>query len=291
MHKLLSTILICALQFGCFSAKGLHIKEVKKESHQEERQTPSETASYEIENEIEIENTLKLDTIVTNSKGNNQEYKTKVDHSNWDILLKKYVADNGDVDYKGFKKDSKALNNYVTYLSIQVPTDQWSINEQLAYFINVYNANTIKLIIDNYPIKSIKNISNPWLKNRIKIGDKDYSLADIENGILRKMNEPRIHFAINCASFSCPKLLNSAYSASNVQELMDRATKEFINNPVTNQLTIEEVKLSEIFKWYKSDFTEGMSLIEYINQYADVKIAPNAKIGFLDYNWNLNDKN
>src|SRR5690606_8831711 len=109
------------------------------------------------------------------------------------------------------------LNTYVDYLSTQIPQDNWSKDELLAYYINVYNANTIKLILENYPTKSIKDIKNPWLKNRVKIGDKDFSLADIENGILRKMDEPRIHFAINCASFSCPKLLNTAYTANNVE--------------------------------------------------------------------------
>lgn len=287
MYKLLSVFLISALQFGCFSAKGLPIKEVNEISPQEEQQPQIGTVSVENES---IRPKI-LDTIVNNTKAGNQEYKSKVDHSNWDLLLKKYVADNGDVDYKGFKRDSKALNDYVTYLSTQVPTEQWALNEQLAYFINVYNVNTIKLIIDNYPTKSIKDISNPWLKNRIKIGEKNYSLADIENGILRKMNEPRIHFAINCASISCPKLLNTAYTASNVQKMMDTATIEFVNNPIKNKLIKDDVKLSEIFKWYKSDFTEGMGLIEYINQYANIKISPHTKIGYMDYDWNLNDKN
>lgn len=287
MFKILLVFLTFALLFGCFSAKGLPIKEVKKESLHEEQLTQTETVSVENESNSAI----KPDTVLNHLKPDHQEYKSKVDYSNWDLLLKKYVADNGDVDYKGFKKDSKALNDYVTYLSTQVPTEQWSLNEQLAYFINVYNANTIKLIIENYPTKSIKDISNPWLKNRLNIGHQDYSLADIENGILRKMNEPRIHFTINCASISCPKLLNTAYTASNVQELMDRAAREFVNNPIKNKLSKDEVKLSEIFKWYKSDFTGNMTLIEYINQYANIKIVPNAKIGYLDYNWNLNDQN
>lgn len=213
-----------------------------------------------------------------------------VDHSTWDKLLKKYVADNGDVNYKGFKKDAELLNSYIQYLSTKVPTETWSKPEKLAYFINVYNTNTIKLIIDNYPIKSIKDIKNPWSKNRIKIGDKDFSLEDIEHEILRKMDEPRIHFAINCASASCPRLLNSAYTSENVEQLLDKATKSFIANPKKNTITEYSVQLSKIFQWYKSDFTTGGSLIDYINQYSTVKIHQDATISYLDYDWSLNEQ-
>lgn len=281
--KYILSLLIVMSTISCFSAKGLPIKEVKDELPVED--SISESVSVEISEDSEpedIEEIAESDDPISNEL---------LDHSAWNYLLQKYVADNGDVEYKGFKTDSQKLNEYVNYLATNVPTEVWSVNEQLAYFINVYNANTIKLIVDNYPTKSIKDIKNPWLKNRLKIGDKDYSLADIENGILRKMNEPRIHFAINCASYSCPKLLNTAYTANNVQELMERATKEFINNSDKNILSANAPQLSEIFKWYKSDFTENGSLIDYINQYADVKILPNAKIDYLDYNWRLNEQN
>jgi len=213
-----------------------------------------------------------------------------VDHSAWDGLLKKYVADNGDVNYKGFKKDAKLLNNYIDYLASKVPSKNWSKPEKLAYFINVYNANTIKLIIDNYPTKSVKDISNPWSKNRIKIGGDDFSLEDIEHENLRKMNDPRIHFAINCASASCPKLLNKAYTAQNVDALLEHATKGFISDPKKNIINERSVKLSKIFQWFKSDFTKQGSLIDYINKYSDIKINSNASIDYLEYNWNLNEQ-
>ncbi len=279
------TLVGCVGLVSCFSSKGLPIKEAK-EVPQQEQKTDTNTKDISSQQENVIVDTSPKDIPIENKID-----KPKVDHSNWDRLLKKYVAKNGDVNYKEFKKDSNTLNEYISYLSEQVPSEEWTVNEQLAYFINVYNANTIKLIIDNYPTKSIKDIKNPWLKNRIKIGNKDFSLADIENGILRKMNEPRIHFAINCASYSCPKLLSTAYTSSNVQELMERATREFINNPSKNKLEKDEVKISEIFKWYKSDFTESMTIIDYINQYSDVKLFPNAKVGYIDYNWRLNEQN
>lgn len=222
----------------------------------------------------------------------NIEVENKIDHGNWDKLLKKHVKESGLVDYEGFKADSEQLNNYISYLSGKKPNENWVFEEQLAYFINVYNANTIKLIVDNYPVESIKDINatiSPFLKNFITIGDKQFSLADIEKGILQKMNEPRIHFAINCASISCPKLLRDAYTAENVNELMDRAATEFINSN-KNEISENSAKVSEIFKWYKKDFLkEASSIIGYINRFSDTKINSNVELGYKTYNWNLND--
>ena len=229
-------------------------------------------------------------------KNSDQAYsdtiKNSLDHSIWDKLLKQNVREDGLVAYEGFKADQKILNDYVQYLSEQVPDKSWSYEEQLAYFINVYNANTIKLIVDNYPVESIKKVDatiSPFLKNFIFIGEKEFSLADIEKGFLQKMNEPRIHFAINCASISCPKLLREAYTAENVNELMDRAAKEFINSD-KNDISENSAKVSEIFKWYKKDFlNQSESIIDYINQYADTKINPNVELSYIEYNWDLND--
>ncbi|WP_044402319.1 DUF547 domain-containing protein [Lacinutrix sp. Hel_I_90] len=258
MKKILIVSVIVITLNSCFSAKGLPVKTVNES---DETAMPKQT------------NTSNLD------------------HSTWDSLLKKYVATNGDVDYKGLKNDANKLNEYISYLEQQVPKDDWSINTQLAYFINVYNANTIKLILENYPVKSIKDIYNPWLKNRFIIGGKAFSLAGLENGILRKMNEPRIHFAINCASVSCPKLLNEAYTEKNVMALMERATKGFINNSKKNELGINKAKVSEIFKWYKGDFKEDGSIIDYINMYSDVKVSATTEIQYLEYDWSLNKQN
>jgi hypothetical protein len=213
-----------------------------------------------------------------------------VDHSAWDKLLKKYVADNGDVNYKDFKTEVKLLNAYIDYLATKILSEDWNKQEKLAYFINVYNANTIKLILDHYPIKSIKDIKNPWSKNRIKIGDENFSLSDIENKILRKMNEPRIHFAINCASISCPRLLNQAYTAKNVETLLEQVSKDFINYSEKNIISKENAQLSKIFDWYKKDFNKKVSLIDYINQYSKVKMNSDAKITYLDYDWSLNEQ-
>ena len=214
-----------------------------------------------------------------------------VDHSEWDILLKKYVDTEGMVDYKGFLKDREALNSYLRMLSENAPTNDWSVQELLAYYINTYNAYTINLILNNYPVKSIKDISGPWTKGIVPIGDKNLSLGGLENGVLRKMNEARIHFAINCASISCPNLLNEAFKAETIDEQLDRVTRGFINSD-KNEFSSKTLKLSSIFDWYKKDFTVNgeVDVVGFINQYSESQLDSNIPIGYKEYNWNLNEK-
>lgn len=215
-----------------------------------------------------------------------------IDHSEWDRLLKKHVNVEGDVDYRNFQKDSSALNSYLKMLSENPPSKDWNVQEILAYYINLYNAGTVKLILENYPLKSIKEINRPWSKARVQVGNDRISLGEIENGILRKMNEPRIHFALNCASFSCPKLMREAFIASKIEEQLERATKEFINSD-KNELSNSALQLSSIFDWYKKDFkVDGKTdVIGFINQYSQVKIDHSAKISYKNYNWSLNEIN
>ncbi len=214
-----------------------------------------------------------------------------IDHSQWDRLLKKYVDEEGLVNYKGFQKDREALDQYLLLLSSQKPADDWSVQELLAYYINTYNAYTVDLILDHYPLKSIKDISGAWTKGIVPIGGSKLSLGGIENGILRKMGEPRIHFAINCASFSCPKLFNEAFTAAKINEQLDAVTKEFINSD-KNDISAKNPKLSSIFNWYKKDYlVDGEpNVIRYINQYSKMKIAPDATLDYLEYDWNLNEQ-
>ena len=217
-----------------------------------------------------------------------QDADPVLDHSVWNNLLQKHVSKNGMVDYKGFKSDRAKLDNYLKMLSSQEPTKDWSNNELLAYYINLYNAYTVDLILRNYPVKSIKDISSPWTKEFIKVGDTEISLGGIENSILRKMNEPRIHFAINCASISCPKLLNEAYTAAKMEEQLERVTRDFINSD-KNEISENSAKLSSIFDWYKKDFKEDGSVIDYINKYSETRIKSGAAISYKEYDWNLNE--
>lgn len=212
------------------------------------------------------------------------------DHSIWDRALLLNTTTNGKVNYDGFMKDSSLLYSYFAKLSENPPKETWSINEKLAYWINAYNAYTIKLIIDSYPIKSIKDIDSPWKKEFFKIDGEWYSLNDLEHKILRKLNDPRIHFAINCASFSCPIVWNKAFTGDNVGEALETLTKKFINDPLRNKITKDEVKVSKIFLWYKKDFkVDGGNVVDFINKYSDIKIDEQSKKGYMDYDWSLNE--
>jgi hypothetical protein len=214
-----------------------------------------------------------------------------VDHSDWDTLLKSHVNKEGFVDYKGFLEDRAALNSYLQKLSAFKPYNDWSVQELLAYYINLYNAYTVDAILNNYPLESIKDIDGVWLQGNVPIASRALSLGAIENGVLRKMNEPRIHFAINCASFSCPKLRNEAYTAAKINEQLEMATLDFINGD-KNEINAENPKISSIFKFYPKDFiVDGKSDIAgYINKYSPVKINANATLEYLEYDWNLNDQ-
>lgn len=232
--------------------------------------------------------TKEVKTQLTSTTENSS---VNIDHSSWDELLKKYVDNEGLVDYQGFKKDRAKLDAYLNMLSKQQPSNDWSVQELLAYYINLYNAGTVKLIVENYPVKSIKDIDGAWTKGRISVGTKDLSLGGIENGILRKMNEPRIHFAINCASISCPKLMKEAYTAAKINEQLDRATKEFINSD-KNDISAGNPKVSSIFDWYQKDFEVNgkQNVIGFINQYTDTKINSDATLAYKNYDWSLNEQ-
>lgn len=215
-------------------------------------------------------------------------------HQQWDKLLKTYVDDNGNVNYKAIKQNQEKLDSYLGLLNDNPPKDSWTKNQKKAYLINAYNAYTVKLIIDNYPTESIRDIggffSNPFSSQFAKIGGKAYSLDDIEKGMLLKMGDPRVHFAVNCASESCPKLVNEAYVASKLDEQLDAAAREFIHSN-KNKLSKTKVELSKIFKWYESDFeTNGNSVIDFINKYSKVNISEDASIDYLSYSWKLNEK-
>jgi hypothetical protein len=219
-------------------------------------------------------------------------------HTAWDLLLKKHVANNGMVDYAGFVKDKKALQQYLNYLSEHQPTDKWSNNEKLAYWINAYNAFTVKLIVDHYPLKSIKDIkkgipfiNSVWDIPFISIGKEKVDLNYIEHTILRKeFKDPRIHAAINCASYSCPLLRNEAYTEARIDVQLEDAMRKFINDPQRNQIDKSSVRISKIFSWFSGDFKiNGASVIDYLNKYAKKRIHHQAKITYLDYRWELNE--
>jgi uncharacterized protein DUF547 len=222
------------------------------------------------------------------------------DHSSWTAILQDYAYQNGMVDYAGLVVDKERLLAYTGLLSRNSPSSSWDKNDELAYWINAYNAFTVLLIVENYPIESIKDL-NPtisiptirsvWTKEWFQIGGKDFSLDRIEHKILRKkFEEPRIHFAINCASYSCPVLRMEAYTGAKIDTQLEEQAFLFINDISRNEIVQNEVKLSKLFNWFGGDFKKGQTLIAFINKYSTVKVNENAKIRFLDYGWALNDQ-
>jgi hypothetical protein len=231
-------------------------------------------------------------------KNYNSESKP-INHALFDSLLRQYVNKEGFVNYEGFIRDSVAFNRYLDLLSRNHPNEKnWARNEQMAYWINAYNAFTIKLICNYYPVNSIKDIkkgipfvSDTWAINFIKIEGKTYNLNNIEHGILRpKYDDPRIHFAVNCASKSCPKLLNEAFTAEKLDAQLDAAAKDFINDGIRNKITsAKKGNVSKIFSWFASDFRKtAPSVIAFLNRYADTKLDANADLDYMDYDWGLN---
>lgn len=222
-----------------------------------------------------------------------------VRHEQWSALLGKYVDHEGKVDYQGFIKDSLSLNAYLKLLEENAPNKSWTTNEQKAYWINAYNAYTIQLIIRYYPLRSIKDIGSsiqipfvntPWDLKFIRIGDHTYDLNNIEHDILREnFDDPRIHFAIVCASRSCPKLLDTAYEAAKLDQQLDQQTKAFLKDKSRNIISYDEASVSKIFDWFEDDFTRKGSLIDFLNKYSEVRIDGNAKLSYLPYDWSLNE--
>ena len=227
-------------------------------------------------------------------------------HTQWDDLLLKYVAE-GSVDYKGFKADEKALDAYLALLNKTNPST-FTRKEKLAFWINAYNAFTVKLILEHYPIRSIRDIKKPWKTESWKVTGQKVSLNHIEHNILRKeLKESRIHFAIVCASVGCPDLWNHAYSGKNIEKELDAATTGFMRS--NKHVRTEIVKksfgrktrilwLSSIFDWFGSDFKKnGQTLQHFTSKYGKKDTANfisdtkgKIKVRFLKYDWNLNGK-
>ncbi len=232
-----------------------------------------------------VKNVKSIDT----AKVTNKKKIIAFNHNEWNTLLKKHVTNQGNVNYKGFKTERKALLNYIKNLSNNIPNNAWTKEEKLAYWMNAYNAMTIDLILRNYPVKSIKDIKDPWDQRYWKLGKKWINLNQIEHDILREMNDPRIHFGIVCASFSCPKLQNEAFTALQVDDQLTKATKEFLNDPSRNEISKNYYKISKIFQWFSKDFKVDGGVLGFLNKYSDITISSEAKKSYKNYNWALND--
>jgi hypothetical protein len=223
--------------------------------------------------------------------------KAAVDNSIYGELLNKYVK-NGVVDYQGFKNDEGKLDEYLRVLE-NTNVSELPRDEKFAFYVNAYNAWTIKLVLSAYPgIKSIKDLGNifrsPWEKEIVRLDGRILTLDDIENVILRaQFKDPRVHFVLNCASKSCPPLLSEPYRGSTLNRQLDNAARAFINDPQSNYLKANKLYVSRIFKWFSEDFNKDV--IGFFLKYAegDFKKELEAKkdelkILYLSYDWSLN---
>ena len=217
-------------------------------------------------------------------------YSQQPDHSEWDKLLKQFVNEKGEVDYQSFRLNQQSLDTYLKLLSGNPPQESWSDNEQLSFWINAYNAFTISLILRHYPLKSIMDIEKAWEVRFISIGNTKYTLNEIEHEVIRKkFDEPRIHFVLVCAAISCPVLLNEAYFPDRLEKQMQKQTIQFINDFSRNSIKSGIAKVSQLFNWYKDDFTKQGTVIDYLNRYSETKLNPDANLSFMEYDWGLNE--
>ncbi|MBI3285625.1 MAG: DUF547 domain-containing protein [Burkholderiales bacterium] len=239
------------------------------------------------------------------------------DPAGWDSLLKKHVVSlHGgqvtQVDYAGFKADRSLLRRYLSLTSDVARADfeRWSKLEQLAFLINAYNAWTVELVLGVYPdLASIKDLGSllqsPWKKRFIPLLGETRSLDEIEHGLIRASghyNDPRVHFAVNCASIGCPALRAEAYVAERLDAQLEDATTAFLSDRSRNRLEGEVLKVSSIFKWYRDDFEKGWHAAHHLGGFLSLyqkalKLGGNAAsrlvagelaIQFQDYDWRLN---
>ncbi|MDF1664315.1 MAG: DUF547 domain-containing protein [Planctomycetota bacterium] len=245
-----------------------------------------------------LKDTIK-DTVVETDKWVN------FDHADFDKLLKTYVKD-GEVDYKTWKaKDLPALDKYLDRVRSTNPAKLASDKHRMVFWINVYNAWTLRSMLGFYPTESILNHTKEktsdgfdvWKNNPIKIDGKDYHLNGIENEILRPMGDARIHFAVVCASIGCPPLLSEAYTVKDLGAQMDKSARIFFATPSKFKVDSGTVYISKIFDWYKVDFgTEPQAVLKYCATYVSdpaakkLMLSGTAKLGYLKYNWNINEQ-
>lgn len=222
-----------------------------------------------------------------------------VDHRPFGELLGKYVK-GGVVNYKGFKNDEALLDHYLRILE-KTESKKLSRNEQFAFYVNAYNAWTLKLILTGYPgVKSIKDLGSflksPWKRKICRIDGELLSLDDIEHGILRPLfRDPRVHFAVNCASKGCPPLRSEPYRGVELDRQLDEMTTAFINDSRMNYLDEHILYVSSIFNWYKKDFDEDIPgfFLKYargdLKRLLEVDVDKDRiEVKYLDYDWSLN---
>jgi len=210
-------------------------------------------------------------------------------HDLWENQLQRFVSPDGKVNYSAWVQDHEGLDNYIGLLAQNPPQAQWPKNDLLAFWINAYNALTVQLVLDHYPIESIKDIPSRWSIPLFTAGGETYSLNDIEHKILRKQNEKRIHFAINCASVSCPNLYRSAFKGAQLEYQLEAVTRAFFQNPSKNSFEANSIRLSKILLWFTFDFGFKKEKLAFIARYSPIPLDDKVSLRYLPYDWSLNE--
>jgi len=229
-----------------------------------------------------------------------------VDHSAWDAMLKKHVKPDDHlnrVDYAGWKRESR--DELLAYIERLEKTEVASLSrdEQYAFWVNLYNAVTVALILKHYPVATIRDIDispgffadGPWGANLVTVGGVELSLDNIEHDILRKVwDEPRVHYAVNCASVGCPNLAREAYRGETLDAQLDAAARAYITSPRGISIEGGRVTASKIYSWYDEDFGNSEAgVIKHVSQYAEGEAASRlsglSSIDDYEYDWSLND--
>ena len=234
-----------------------------------------------------------------------ETYKSKpggptFDHSLFNELLEKHVDKAGLVDYKALKEHDSTLGEYITSLA-KAPVDDLGRDQRLALLINAYNAFTLRLILDHYPVDSIKDIpaDKRWDARRWDIGGKVYSLNQMEHELIRPhFKEPRIHFALVCTAIGCPPLRNEAYTADKLEDQLQAQAVYVHTHDRWFQFESGNnvVKLTSLYDWYRGDFEQvAGSVLKYAARYSDplrkaLQVKHELKIQYLDYDWSLNSQ-
>ncbi|MEM6329366.1 MAG: DUF547 domain-containing protein [Planctomycetota bacterium] len=232
----------------------------------------------------------------------------RINHTPWDELLRQYVDDQGRVDYRGLKASAESvakLDAYLAHLSSVDPTRPARRESELAYWINAYNAVTVKGILREYPTTSIRNHTakvwgyNIWKNLKLRYADAAINLNDIEHEVLRKRGEPRIHFAIVCASIGCPRLLNQAYVPARLDEQLTANAQNFFAQPQNFQIDRagNTVRLSSIMSWFATDFgKDKRAQLDAIRPYLpsddarEFVAGSGVSVAYLDYDWGINEQ-
>ncbi|WP_299890909.1 DUF547 domain-containing protein [uncultured Lacinutrix sp.] len=213
-------------------------------------------------------------------------YSQTIDLTAYNDFLKDHVSKKGVVNYDKVLKNIGELNKITSNFSKISPNSSWSKSELKSYWINFYNANVIKLLAENYPIKSINYIRDPFDINIVAYAGNKISLDNVEHEVIRKLDDPRVHFALYSTAISSPVLKRTAYTPETVEKDLGVATSNFINDKTKNKIGAKHSKLSKIFKWYKDDF----DIVTFINRHSGIKINKNTVIDYMDYDWNLHRK-